>query len=196
MLLFSPGLGYIDFLFLSSSSPSVFDSNEKFFFLKTYKFRKFFYNFTFREIKRSIANFRVADLSFFFFNKDSVFFPHLTPNTTGRVRFPFVAHKNHSARFWRSIFQLRSQQGINCLWFDRRWGIINVILLCISGSQILLEKLRKYKPKIAVFNGKLIYEVFSGKKEFGFGRQPTLVDGTNTVRDEKEKFKTQNCQEN
>lgn len=51
------------------------------------------------------------------------------------------------------------------------------------GSSILLEKLKKYKPKIAVFNGKLIYEVFSGKKEFGFGRQPSLVEGTNTVSD-------------
>jgi len=52
-----------------------------------------------------------------------------------------------------------------------------------TGSHILLEKLRKYKPKIAVFNGKLIYEVFSGKKEFGFGRQPNLVEGTNTVKE-------------
>jgi hypothetical protein len=41
--------------------------------------------------------------------------------------------------------------------------------------------LRKFRPKIAVFNGKLIYEVFSGKKDFKFGRQPDLVDGTNTV---------------
>ncbi|KAI5727255.1 hypothetical protein M8J76_017071 [Diaphorina citri] len=49
-----------------------------------------------------------------------------------------------------------------------------------KGSQILLEKLQKFKPKIAVFNGKLIYEVFSGKKDFNFGRQPGLVDGTNT----------------
>jgi len=55
-------------------------------------------------------------------------------------------------------------------------------LFSFAGSHILLEKLRKYKPKIAVFNGKLIYEVFSGKKEFGFGRQPNLVDGTNTVK--------------
>lgn len=53
--------------------------------------------------------------------------------------------------------------------------------VCPSGSHILLEKLRRYRPKIAVFNGKLIYEVFSGKKEFGFGRQPSLVDGTDTV---------------
>lgn len=50
------------------------------------------------------------------------------------------------------------------------------------GSQILLEKLQRFKPKIAVFNGKLIFEVFSGKKDFTFGRQPELVDGTNTVR--------------
>ncbi|CAH1153571.1 unnamed protein product [Phaedon cochleariae] len=49
-----------------------------------------------------------------------------------------------------------------------------------EGSQILLEKLRKYRPKIAVFNGKLIYEVFSGKKDFKFGRQPDVIEGTNT----------------
>lgn len=50
-----------------------------------------------------------------------------------------------------------------------------------EGCQILLEKLQRFKPKIAVFNGKLIYEVFSGKKDFSFGRQPDMVDGTNTV---------------
>lgn len=50
-----------------------------------------------------------------------------------------------------------------------------------EGSLILLEKLKKFRPKIAVFNGKLIYEVFSGKKDFKFGRQPDLVEGTNTV---------------
>lgn len=50
-----------------------------------------------------------------------------------------------------------------------------------EGSQILLEKLQTFRPKIAVFNGKLIYEVFSGKKDFCFGRQPDTVHGTNTV---------------
>nr|XP_023026419.1 pollen-specific leucine-rich repeat extensin-like protein 1 [Leptinotarsa decemlineata] len=49
-----------------------------------------------------------------------------------------------------------------------------------EGSQILLDKLRKFRPKIAVFNGKLIYEVFSGKKDFNFGRQPDVIEGTNT----------------
>lgn len=51
-----------------------------------------------------------------------------------------------------------------------------------EGSRILLEKLQRFRPKVAVFNGKLIFEVFSGKKEFHFGRQPGRVDGTDTVR--------------
>ncbi|KAH8373753.1 hypothetical protein KR009_009394 [Drosophila setifemur] len=49
-----------------------------------------------------------------------------------------------------------------------------------EGSRILLEKLQSFRPKVAVFNGKLIFEVFSGKKEFHFGRQPDRVDGTDT----------------
>lgn len=50
-----------------------------------------------------------------------------------------------------------------------------------EGSSQLLEKLRRFRPKVAVFNGKLIFEVFSGRKEFTFGRQAECVDGTNTV---------------
>ncbi len=59
-----------------------------------------------------------------------------------------------------------------------------------QGSQVLLEKLQKYQPKVAVFNGKLIYEVFSGKKDFPFGRQSEFVEGTNTVRWDKDSFLT------
>lgn len=51
-----------------------------------------------------------------------------------------------------------------------------------QGCQILMEKIKKFRPKVAVFNGKLIYEVFSGKKDFPFGRQSDFVEGTNTVR--------------
>jgi mismatch-specific thymine-DNA glycosylase len=50
------------------------------------------------------------------------------------------------------------------------------------GSQTLIEKIKTYRPKIAVFNGKGIYEVFSGKKTFPFGKQPDKIDGTETVR--------------
>lgn len=57
----------------------------------------------------------------------------------------------------------------------------NVFHQCRLGGRILLEKLQQYRPKIAVFNGKGIYEVFSGKKEFTFGKQPECIDGTNTV---------------
>ena len=47
-----------------------------------------------------------------------------------------------------------------------------------EGSEILYEKLLKFKPKIAVFNGKAIYEVYSKTKKFMFGKQPEpLNDG-------------------
>ena len=43
---------------------------------------------------------------------------------------------------------------------------------------MLRGKLCKFKPKVAVFNGKAIYEVYSGQKKFMFGRQPEpLCDG-------------------
>ena len=46
--------------------------------------------------------------------------------------------------------------------------------------QILREKLCKFKPKIAVFNGKAIYEVYSGQKKFMFGRQPEPLNEGST----------------
>uniref|UniRef100_A0A915HP17 G/T mismatch-specific thymine DNA glycosylase n=1 Tax=Romanomermis culicivorax TaxID=13658 RepID=A0A915HP17_ROMCU len=56
-----------------------------------------------------------------------------------------------------------------------------------DGADILLEKIRFYKPKIAVFNGKgtsfiaEIYRIFSGRKEFNFGRQNEPLLGTETL---------------
>ncbi|XP_078531057.1 G/T mismatch-specific thymine DNA glycosylase [Lissotriton helveticus] len=56
-----------------------------------------------------------------------------------------------------------------------------------EGGRILLQKLQKYKPKIAVFNGKCIYEMFSKEvfgikiKQFGFGLQPHKVPDTETL---------------
>ena len=50
----------------------------------------------------------------------------------------------------------------------------------LEGSLVLKEKIVKYEPKIAVFNGKYIYEVFSGQKKFLFGRQPEKLPGSNT----------------
>lgn len=45
-----------------------------------------------------------------------------------------------------------------------------------EGSRLLHEKIRSLKPKIAVFNGKLIFEVFWGKKDFNFGKQPEYIE--------------------
>ena len=51
-----------------------------------------------------------------------------------------------------------------------------------EGGEKLKDKIKQYQPKIAVFNGKGIYEVFSGNKKFNFGKQPNTVPGTDTVR--------------
>ncbi|CAL1527066.1 unnamed protein product, partial [Lymnaea stagnalis] len=50
-----------------------------------------------------------------------------------------------------------------------------------DGAEILRKKIALYKPKIAVFNGKGIYEVFSGNKNFNIGKQPEKVEGTDTI---------------
>ena len=53
-------------------------------------------------------------------------------------------------------------------------------MISFPGGEILLQKIQEYKPLIAVFNGKGIYEVFSGKKSFPFGRQEEPIPGTAT----------------
>ena len=50
----------------------------------------------------------------------------------------------------------------------------------IEGGKLLKEKLKKYRPKVVVFNGKTGYEMFSGKKKSHFGKQKERVEGTNT----------------
>ncbi|XP_011633723.1 uncharacterized protein LOC105424915, partial [Pogonomyrmex barbatus] len=50
-----------------------------------------------------------------------------------------------------------------------------------EGAKIVEEKLKLYKPKIAVFNGKCIYEVFAHittKSKFHFGLQPECIGDT------------------
>ncbi|XP_068228948.1 uncharacterized protein [Palaemon carinicauda] len=49
-----------------------------------------------------------------------------------------------------------------------------------DGSKILKVKIQEYRPRIAVFNGKQIYEIYSGKKHFFFGKQPEKIEGTDT----------------
>uniref|UniRef100_H2YG24 G/T mismatch-specific thymine DNA glycosylase n=2 Tax=Ciona savignyi TaxID=51511 RepID=H2YG24_CIOSA len=55
-----------------------------------------------------------------------------------------------------------------------------------EGGKELIEKIKLYKPKIAVFNGKGIYEIFSKemfgkkKKDFMFGKQAERIPDTHT----------------
>nr|XP_046207580.1 G/T mismatch-specific thymine DNA glycosylase-like [Oncorhynchus gorbuscha] len=56
-----------------------------------------------------------------------------------------------------------------------------------EGGRQLVEKLKKYKPLIAAFNGKCIYEIFSKEifgvkaKKLEFGLQPYKIPETETV---------------
>ena len=47
-------------------------------------------------------------------------------------------------------------------------------------SKVMIERVRELKPLIVCFNGKGIYEIFSGNK-CQLGLQPEPVDGTDTV---------------
>ena len=66
-----------------------------------------------------------------------------------------------------------------CHFFRTTRGIADLSTKEIKeGAVILREKLAQYKPKIAVFNGKAIYQVYSGQKKFMFGKQPEPMEGT------------------
>ncbi|XP_043495823.1 G/T mismatch-specific thymine DNA glycosylase-like [Polistes fuscatus] len=50
-----------------------------------------------------------------------------------------------------------------------------------EGAKIVEEKIKLFKPKIAIFNGKCIYEVYANKtskSSFHFGLQPELIENT------------------
>ncbi|XP_057312733.1 G/T mismatch-specific thymine DNA glycosylase-like [Hydractinia symbiolongicarpus] len=49
-----------------------------------------------------------------------------------------------------------------------------------EGGKILTEKLKLFKPKIVVFNGKISYEIYSKQKKFQFGLQKKMVEDTKT----------------
>lgn len=115
----------------------------------------------------------------------------------------FAAYRGHhyagpGNHFWKCLYlsgltheQMNAEEDFKLL--DYGIGFTNMVQRATKGSadltrkeikegsHLLHEKLRRYRPKIAVFNGKLIFEVFSGRKEFNFGRQPECVEGTNTV---------------
>ncbi|KAK7076156.1 hypothetical protein SK128_023560 [Halocaridina rubra] len=131
---------------------------------------------------------------------------HLAPNLDiliiGINPGLYAAHVGHhyagpGNHFWKCMFMSGMISEPYCAYDDFRMieygiGFTNVVARTTrsstdlskkemkEGSEILKEKIRLYKPLIAVFNGKTIYEIFSGKKNFCFGRQPEKVEGTDT----------------
>ncbi|CAF3825570.1 unnamed protein product [Rotaria magnacalcarata] len=49
-----------------------------------------------------------------------------------------------------------------------------------AGAEVLMHKIKTYRPKIVAFNGRGIYEVYAGNKHFHYGKQPELFLGTDT----------------
>jgi TDG/mug DNA glycosylase family protein len=49
-----------------------------------------------------------------------------------------------------------------------------------AGAAVLREKLVRYRPAVVCFNGKSIYEVYSGRRNVSFGLQPPGEDGLTT----------------
>ncbi|CAF3526000.1 unnamed protein product [Rotaria sordida] len=49
-----------------------------------------------------------------------------------------------------------------------------------AGAEVLMQKMKMYRPKIVAFNGRGIYEVYAGNKHFHYGKQPELFPGTDT----------------
>ncbi|HEY7268353.1 MAG TPA: mismatch-specific DNA-glycosylase [Dehalococcoidia bacterium] len=45
-----------------------------------------------------------------------------------------------------------------------------------AGAHALREKLLRYRPKVVCFNGKSIYEAFSGRRKVEFGLQPETLE--------------------
>ncbi|ODM88151.1 G/T mismatch-specific thymine DNA glycosylase [Orchesella cincta] len=131
---------------------------------------------------------------------------HITPNLdilmVGINPGMFAAFKGHhyagpGNHFWKCLYlsglvpePMTADDDFNLMRYGI--GFTNIVARPTKGSadltrreikqgcQLLLEKIKKFRPKVAVFNGKLIYEVFSGKKDFPFGRQSEFVEGTNT----------------
>ncbi|RWS11775.1 G/T mismatch-specific thymine DNA glycosylase-like protein [Dinothrombium tinctorium] len=50
-----------------------------------------------------------------------------------------------------------------------------------EGASIVRQKLSLFRPKIAVFNGKGIYETFAGRKCATLGKQPETIEATETL---------------
>lgn len=99
---------------------------------------------------------------------------------------------SHSNRFWRFLAnsgltpeQYRGVEDFRLLDLD--YGITNIVSRPSAaaseltphefrvGAVTLKELLLQYQPRVAVSVGKVVYQYFSGKKDFQWGRQELSV---------------------
>ena len=120
-----------------------------------------------------------------------ILFIGINPGTrSAEVGHHFAGRSN---RFWKFLFE----SGLTPVKYDAfrdyelldlGYGITNIVPRTTAtaaeltpaelkeGALVLLGKIRKHKPRIAAYLGKVVYQYLSGRKDFGWGRQePALV---------------------
>lgn len=125
-----------------------------------------------------------------------ILFIGINPGTrSAEVGHHFAGRSN---RFWKFLFE----SGLTPVKYDAfqdsglldlGYGITNIAPRTTAtaaeltpaelkeGASVLLGKIRKYRPRIAAYLGKVVYRYLSGRRDFGWGRQdlsiaPGVVD--------------------
>lgn len=120
-----------------------------------------------------------------------ILFIGINPGTrSAEVGHHFAGSSN---RFWRFLFE----SGLTPVKYDAfhdyelldlGYGITNIAPRTTAtaaeltpaelkeGALVLLEKINQFKPRIAAYLGKVVYQYLSGRRDFGWGfQEPALV---------------------
>ncbi len=122
-----------------------------------------------------------------------ILFVGINPGTrSAEVGHHFAGRSN---RFWKFLFEsgltpVKYDGFHDYQLLDLGYGITNIVPRTTAtaaeltpaelkeGALVLLERTREYKPRIAAYLGKVIYQYLSGQKDFGWGRrESSLVSG-------------------
>ncbi len=111
------------------------------------------------------------------------------------IRSAEVGHHfaGRSNRFWKFLFEseltpIKYDAFHDYELMDFGYGITNIVPRTTAtaaelnpaelreGALILFELIKKYKPGIAAYLGKVIYQYLSGRKDFSWGMQETPLE--------------------
>ena len=108
---------------------------------------------------------------------------------SGEVGHHFAGQSN---RFWKFLFESgltpdKYDAFHDYELLDLGYGITNIASRTTAtaaeltpaelkeGALVLLERIWEYRPRIAAYLGKVIYQYLSGRKDFSWGRQETSL---------------------